>query len=196
MLLSLVLFVIWFIQAQYNRYLMPCIGLLAVVAGFGVSHSLQRGVLTKTITFIALLLSVSIAGGLMVQFHMPSIRCGLGLQTRDELLEGFRIYRISREINRTLPEDAKILLLGEDRGFYLEREYMWGPGHHTLLPSDEMKSADDWWRAMRGLGITHCLINFDQVQGPGAKWIGEAVGQGLLRLIHVDGRYGVYALKE
>ena len=183
--------------SEGNRYLLPCIGLASIGAGHSAAELLRRNLMTRVGALIALLASVGIAVGLMVGFHASSIRCGLGLEAREEFLNHFRLYRVCAAINRQTPENSKILLFGEERGFYLDRDYMWGsPGHHSLLPYKELRTANDWLRAMKELGMTHCLVNFDNVKGDASKWIADGYKQGLFAPIVEDGEIVVFELRE
>ncbi len=86
----------------------------------------------------------------------------LGLEPADHYLSrSLDVYDAEAFINSSLPEDARIVLFDEVRGFYLDREYIWGnPGHHEIVPWREFEVGADMVEFFRGRGFTHALVNW------------------------------------
>jgi hypothetical protein len=76
------------------------------------------------------------------------------------------------EFVNSLPNESKIALYQETRGFYLDRDYYWAnPGQNNEIPYDTLKSGSELSAFLRGMGITHVLINYDFAGDQGtAPW--------------------------
>jgi len=83
-------------------------------------------------------------------------------QRRQELASHLDIYPAMEWINTHTPARAKVLLYEEDRGFYLDRAYLWGNGEHSAyIPYDSMHSGKDLADWMRNNGYEYVLINLN-----------------------------------
>jgi hypothetical protein len=93
----------------------------------------------------------------------PQIPVAAGIEPEGEYLSRalniYNIYPISQQINASLPADAKILLIGDTRGFYLDREYLWGPAHNNLISAEKIKDPQSLLTVLRELGVTHLLLS-------------------------------------
>ena len=103
-------------------------------------------------------------------------------------------------INENLPRNAKIITYGEPRGFYLDREYLWGdPGHHTLIPYQSLRSPEDLIEHWTRLGVTHVLINQTyfplEQEGGLPALMRQGIQTGDLRVLH-DTRNGRILVME
>jgi hypothetical protein len=164
-LLGLTLFflaqiVVWFALTQQSRYLIPSFALLAVIIA-AIAYSDERFKLTR----IALYFVFAATALFGVMTLVPLIRIAepvvFGHETQDAYLSRtLPIYPAEKWINRKTPDDAKIALFGDTRGFYLDRDYVWAdPGHNVRFTRD-FASVDDFVAYLKGQGITHAMINF------------------------------------
>ena len=86
------------------------------------------------------------------------------------------LYPASQFVN-TLPDDSRIALYQETRGFYFDRDYFWAnPGQNDLVPYDRLNSGAelaDFFRAPGGGHATHVLINLSLTRPDlsGQKWL-------------------------
>lgn len=73
-------------------------------------------------------------------------------------LEG---YSFDRSVNRLLGRTrCKVLLMPESIGFYLDIPYVWGDfDYQGLIPYDRLSGDDALVRLLRGLDITHILVD-------------------------------------
>lgn len=149
----------WFFLSQNIRYLLPILVSLALPLAKGLCD-LWRKPISYLIGFIlgfSYLLHLSIFSLMMY----PTWSVALGIEDREEFIErAFPTYRAYKFINQNLPQNSKIALLGEPRGFYLDREYLWAdPGHHTLIPYESFKTVKELIEGYKKMGFTHILIN-------------------------------------
>jgi hypothetical protein len=140
---------------------MPVFAPLAIVVGAVLAALPPRPIRHVALTVVG----VSLAGSLLlfVPFFLFAWPAVTGQIPRDvyltESLGG--LAEAAEYVNR-LPEDSRIALYQETRGYYFDRKYFWAnPLQHTLIPYASLKTGEDLVEALRRFGITHVLINFD-----------------------------------
>lgn len=191
----------WFILMQHSRYLIPIIPLLSVLAAEGVSAAnenlrIGRHAANSFVAFCIIL--CLIPGFILGQTVLGAVT---GQMPPDEYLsKTLDVYDAEKYINDNLPQNAKIVLFDEVRGFYLDREYIWGnPNHHELIPWNQLTTGEnmvDWFREH---DFTHVLINWkfagreDTLHG---KLIPEAVSRGMMHDVYASKGVSIYALDE
>lgn len=68
-------------------------------------------------------------------------------------------YAIADNLN-TLPTKAKIALYDTVTGYYIDRDYSWSnPGHHTLIPYDDLVTGHGLIGVLHLQGFTHVLLD-------------------------------------
>ncbi len=194
---ALALGMVWFVLEQYNRYLFPCVALLSVAAGASAGELIERHRLTRIVTLAALTWSAVVASGLMLRYHGSALKVTFGQVSRRDYLFRMSLYAVCDFINQEAPRHARVLLLGEERGFYLDRDYLWGnPGHHTLFPYARMKTAADWQHELRKQRVTHVLINRATVPASDRGWLDAGVREERWRVRYETGADAGYAVYE
>lgn len=186
--LFLPLWVWWLMSMQYARYLMGSLALLAPVAA-GAWARVERG-------WLRVIPTVCVGAGLLAACRIaaPALTVVSGLVPQEEWLRAVcPVYGVSTFLNRVVPPEGKVILYGEPRGFYIDRDYLWGdPGHHRLIPYERLKTARDLLAELRRMGVTHVLINQRQTgtlgpdSGPPLSLLYQATVQGLARPLFDD----------
>ncbi len=193
--------VAWFLLMQQVRYLIGIIPLLAVLAAWGldaVNHNWKSARHVANV-FLGVCVLLSLLTGLLVS--LPSDRAAMGFEPASEYLsKSLDEYDAISYANDNLPPDAKVVFFDEVRGFYLDREYMWGnPGHHEMTPWGSFHSGADMVRYFKGQGFDYALINWRLARYSGedllhAKYIPECIGRGLMREIYSSKGVSLYEL--
>ena len=148
-----------------TRYLLPVIPLIVILVTLGFRNLIKSGSAGGVIG--AALLSALIGfnavyiGGLYKRYSPMSYLTGA--LTRDEYLAiNLPDYDAVMYANRTLPEQARVLLLFTgDRGYYWEREYYYGDRLGNFLIG-YMKNASDGAalaEKFTSSGATHLFLN-------------------------------------
>jgi hypothetical protein len=126
-------------------------------------------------------------------FNADSFRVALGLEARaDYLRRTLGPYAIMEYANMNLPADAKLLLLEEPRGFYLDRPYMWGGGQNQMIAGRDYRSADTLRLALARYHINYVLMapsflrSLATGQAPLERAFREAIDRGDLKPIVLD----------
>ena len=69
-----------------------------------------------------------------------------------------RSYPVSKWVNSNLPQDAKILIVGEVRRFYIDRDNIRESFLRLRSSLAQFKKGKEAVEFLRGLGITHVLL--------------------------------------
>ena len=199
-LVSAVFVAAWFVLMQQSRYLIAILPLLSILAASGVEAANSRWTVGCHVAncFVALCVGLSLVVGIL----MATTSAGpvLGLESREAYLSRtLDVYDAQSRINRLLPENARIVMFDEVRGFYLDREYIWGnPGHHEMIPWASFKDGADMVRYFGNQGFTHALVNW-KFAGDDflhRTLVGGGIGCGLMREIYSSHGVSVYEFGE
>jgi hypothetical protein len=155
----------WAVGPPTGRYLLPALVPLAVLAGAGVQRciaALSRPSRAWLAGLLAAVATWSALGG-TTPFELARLACTLGRGSADEIMARYASYWPAvRIVNERLPADARVLLVGESRVMYLDRDVavddpFMTPLLVTLaesLPSGAAVAAE-----LAHQGVTHVLFN-------------------------------------
>jgi hypothetical protein len=203
------LYVFWFFTAQQARFAIPAaLGLvLLAAAGLRRFHGQQRRlvlvlILAATVISVPWRTAGHYFGSWMTAVGFISRAEYVNLSTSSDATD--RIYLpLLAAIREHTPEDAKLLLLYEHRGFYIPRRYEIGTPFFQaagFTPPEEFADPDVLLRRLADQKITHLVITNapagpDQVPG----WFdrlekffpcfGECARQGRLLILWQSERY-------
>ncbi len=203
------------------RYLSPILPLLSVVSAIGAIKLSEKGVLIKIGVSSLLVLAFLINFAVLVSsfFRPPgsypptkSLKAVFGLERREEyLLNVLPYYQAFLFINKNLPNNAKVLILGGREagmsGYYLEREYLWGSlSWQAYIDYWHLKTAEEIYQEYKKKGVTHIFFEKHsstldpKLQAPFVKdgetvinRIKEVLTQ-FARVVYEDKEYRVYQL--
>jgi hypothetical protein len=175
----------WLMSMQLERYLLTSLVLIAPVIGW-VMWRIERTLLRAMPAAWGML-----ALGMVAVVASPASSVVFGMiPTEDYLRMMCPVYEPSMALNRQVPADGKIILYGEPRGFYLDRPYLWGdPGHHRMIPYDELTTPEALVKHLSAMGVTHVLINqsqaglFQPTTNPPVGLLAQALESGLAELV-------------
>ena len=186
---SLTFFIVWFLMTQQSRYLLPAFGIMAVGAG-GVMASLPRLRVARFAAYCAAFTSAALSIFILACMCAETGPVALGFESQDAYLSSkLDTYRAISYINKNTAVDSKVILYGDTRGFYLERDYMWGdPGHNALIPYADLSDAEGLIEFLSELGVTHALLNdrYFGADGQCVRLVRAAVHAGLLEQVYRD----------
>lgn len=195
---------LWFAVVQNGRLLLPVMPWLALAAAALALEAWSAGPWRR-----------ALAAGALAAGLAPILRSGPGtaafaaldLVPRGAPVSGRERYKqllvepyeSFSWMDENLPADAKVLLAGEVRGYYLRRPYVWGdPLNEVQLGYERLADARALAARLRGLGVTHVQVSPglppllpEVVSGAAAKL------DGLLKravLLHEARGYRVYQI--
>ncbi len=168
-------FLAWSLIAMRNlRFFIAGLTLFGIIISYLLLKvGKENRYFTKIVIFLVFLMLINNVGWSVVILTTNKDPWGvvLGRESREEYLYRDSIgrnlmpyyYPVVKYINQNLPLDAKVLFIGEARGYYCEREFV------TTLAEDLhsivtrlvrfCKDTDELLERLKSLGITHVLYN-------------------------------------
>ncbi|MBI5242192.1 MAG: glycosyltransferase family 39 protein [Elusimicrobia bacterium] len=163
----------WTLASHLVRYMLPSFPFLALCAALVI----RQGVLPRWVRRAAWAAAL-FAGAFNFQAAF-SQGAGIGqwlflegrVSKTDYLMTqrvtyGLPYYSAAEFMNRELPRDARVLVLGESRAFYIERDVIAATvfDHNPFwLAVRESKTPEELLSKVRGLGITHIFLSARQL---------------------------------
>jgi hypothetical protein len=205
---------IWSFFAQRMRFLLPILPIIGIISAYSIYTLILQGKLIKKLHqailtgSLAILLFMTLPHilGIGADFGLPNnLSVVSGMESKESfLLRTFAPYDTFRYINKNLPEDAKILFLWENRGFYCEREYIFDSVFEAswiLKMVREAKNSLGLFKKLNEMQITHILLNkrlagiFYDPKGGELKIIEEFLAK-YTELIYSKNNVDLYILKK
>ena len=169
---------VWALGPPLGRYLLPSLALTAALAGTAwsdVVNSLAAPVRFALSSLLFLLLAAN-CNPVRAEYLGDQLSCFLGFQTDEEFLQlNSTQLEAFRTVNAELPENARVLLVGEPRAYGINRDIVVEDQFRTPLLVElatDSSSHEEIGERLQGLGVTHLLWN-----GAEAERIAAAEGR-------------------
>jgi len=155
----------WAVGPPTGRYLLPALAPIAALAGAALQRLLAaagRPARRWLGAALAALAAWSALGG-TTPLELSRLACTLGRGAADEVMARYASYWPAvRIVNDRLPADARVLLVGESRAMYLERDVAVDDPFVTpllVVLAEASTGAPAIAAELRRQGITHLLVN-------------------------------------
>jgi hypothetical protein len=150
----------WFFSGQVLRFLLPLLPAAAVITGLAWMNA-KTGFKYAA---LGLLLFVQLSAS--VYFGEKYLRpLALVTMKRAELLsQQVSYYRAADFINKNAAKDAKVLVLGDARTYFLQRRAVAYTVFNRRALLDGMSEPGAGVSAFKSAGITHVLVNWDELK--------------------------------
>ncbi|HUW23829.1 MAG TPA: tetratricopeptide repeat protein [bacterium] len=168
-------FFAWSLLATRNlRYFISGLTLFGIIISYLlIKVEKENRYFTKILIFLVFLMLINNIGWSLIILTKNKDPWGvvLGRESREEYLYrdsiGFNLmpyyFPVVKYINENLPLDAKVLFIGEARGYYCEREFVTSlaedPYSIVIRLVRSCKDTDELLERLKNLGITHVLYN-------------------------------------
>jgi len=173
--ISLLFIVGWVSSSQQSRFLIPILPFPSVAAGYAISEGLSfEGIASSIKTewlkkigylvLLSLLLSNVFWELISVQHTFKPFEVIMGTESKHEYLSRQlpTLYPITQYANENLPLEAKILYIGETRGYYSDRLFIANTAHDAtpiVELTHQAKDVNDLQERLKILGVTHIIFN-------------------------------------
>jgi hypothetical protein len=162
-------FILWGSTFWMARFLLPASALGAVVIALVLREHLPVPLRGRPAT-AAVVLAVLFNAAILFR-DTPTLRVlrpVLGAQGRAEYLrENLRIWPAVEFINRSLPASARVLVLGETKVAYLQRDHLYQAVFDRPLVDyllEGRSPPEDMGAALGRKGVTHVLVNLQELE--------------------------------
>ena len=162
LLFSLIFTVLWYSIINPNLRYYAVYPALSVAAAYSINGFLNRKIIRYAV--ILLLASTLVFGAaLWYGTNFKKVPFALGLESE----EGFysrlvdnNPYKAAKFVDESLPKNAKLLLFTEQRGFYFNRDYVWGqPYSQGYIYYYDISEPARLYDRLKEKGITHVMLN-------------------------------------
>jgi hypothetical protein len=161
---------VWFLGSQQLRFLLPIYPFLAMLSAITIKTLSDRFARRRSFQQFLPLLSVGLIFiptfyQIQVMRQYRTLDVLLGRISPDTFLEqAVGDYAATRFIIDELPESARVLMLGNGRGYYCSPKCIPDPDHfyraRQIVELDESTPISDW---LAELGMTHLLISIEDL---------------------------------
>jgi hypothetical protein len=166
---TVLVFILWiFFTHRIIRFLLPCLSVWSLLAAYALVNF-------KKSKIISIVLHTLIIGFLCWNTFKFTATVGFnffdvayGKETKEEFLsKNFYQYGVFKFINKELPDDSKILFIGENQGFYCDRDYVGSSPldiNDIVEISNASENAGVIYAKLIDVNITHILYNASEVK--------------------------------
>lgn len=166
-----IFFVLWFfIGKAYLRFFAPGLAVLSIISAcYVMALPSKYGFKKLMVLFISVLsLANVLFAAIILKSNMDPWGYFLGMESRSEYLSKQRpsypnaYYNAADWINKNTETTAKVLILGDCRGFYINRRFLCHMASelNPLVHYVKSSSNDDvLYEKLKADGITHLLLN-------------------------------------
>ncbi len=207
---AVILYSFWFFTSQQSRFLIPSIFIVFILS----KHSMRK--ISRTagkclILMILLLTLVSIPGNIMKDCLLSWQSVYGSIKTTDYLYSstGPGYLKAVHIVNTKLSPDAKLMLIFENRGLYISKNYVVGTPFFQdefFTPPEQITAPSRIMDVLNKNKITHILIGLSENDpdrlpeylsrtASFANMLGELAVSGRLRKIWEDDGFAIYEVK-
>jgi len=169
------------------RFWLPAIASLAIVVGLSVGGLRAKGLKAWIAGLMIGVSSLNLFWMHRYGMSLEGWKVTLGQISRADYLKKTRpdyeapYYPAAEFINDHLPADAKILLLGESRSFYVERSWVGASlfdANPFLIWANEAANGDQLYDRLKNEGLSWILFNPAEAAIRKPYWVGQVTPHG------------------
>jgi hypothetical protein len=121
--IAITLYTAWFFTFQYTRFLSSTLPFLSILVSYVFFNICDKDKVIFTLSKAVIIFIFIYCVLLSVYHNIDKLPVALGFESRrDYLLRYERSYAMAEYVNKNLPKDSKILVLGEPRLYYFNRK--------------------------------------------------------------------------
>jgi len=165
-------FVFWALTSQQMRFLIPAIGLGAVLGSVALGN-LRRWLGTKGFAAVLILLVLIQISAFLVpyQYGRPVVSDVIGdrlavvtgLESRRAFLgRSIQSYSLFEQMNKNLPPGEPVFMIWENRGYYLDRPYFADSFYEAsavMALVERSRGPEDLKHKIRSMGYRYVVVN-------------------------------------
>ncbi len=161
------------IAKGYLRYFCPILTIYAIIFAYYTTNVKTNFLSNLLLIFSLPILFLNLSSGIILTHQSyNSFETAIGLLNKEDYLSTGRMsypnpyFKAAKWINENTQKDAKILCIGETRGYYFERETVTSnPGSMTPIVefTKKCKSGDELATLLKQKNFTHIFISEPEV---------------------------------
>jgi hypothetical protein len=208
--IAFIFYSFWFFTSQQSRFLLPAIFILFILSKYALCKIPNAA--GKYLVLSVLVLSIISIPVNIMKDCLLSWQSVLGsIKTADYLYSatGGGYLKAIHMANAKLPQDAKLMLVFENRGFYIDKNYVIGTPFFQaefFTPPEQITEPSQIMAILKQNKITHVLIGLSESDpdrlseyldrtASFAKMLGSLIETMRLKKIWEDEGFGVYEVE-
>jgi 4-amino-4-deoxy-L-arabinose transferase-like glycosyltransferase len=162
-------YLMWSSISYFLRYFMPGLAFLSlIIAYFLINNSFNKHLKNILIALAVFAVGVNLYWSVVLTNMKDKAPVITGVESRDNYLSRTHAgwpspyYKTVKYINKNLPEDARVLFIGEHRGFHSKRVFIAGSVHDDAMIlrwTRDCKNENDLYDILVKEKITHILVS-------------------------------------
>ncbi len=143
------------------RYMFPAIA-LATICAATIMGELMKNKLLKITIILLIGASLAFNAALFFGINAKNIQYFISGENQSEFYSKLKTpttYGASMWINENTPKDSVVMLVNDQRGYFLDRKYIISSPYLKFIDYGSMNSTDNLLERLNELGITYILIN-------------------------------------
>lgn len=163
------LWLAWALHSSLSRFVLPAVPLYCILVASALwLTELPRRLRLAIVAIFFYTMTINMARVFLMQANPGTWKVSYGRMTKsDYLLHEHPSYNApyyagAKFINANLPQDATVLFIGEERGYYSERKFITASVFDVnpmLGLANSSADADELLANLKRKGITHLLVN-------------------------------------
>jgi hypothetical protein len=161
-------YLFWLSGRPYLRYFVPCLAVICITLGYAAEslNGYARKLLAAVLA-VLFITNLTLAANIQ-RYTQDPFGVFTGMVSKNDYLSTQRqtyvspYYNLAAWINDNLPQDARVLIFCDSRGYYIKRDYIPNPpGDYCPLIEyvKKSKTADEVYLRLKAEHITHLVIN-------------------------------------
>ncbi|MBN1899782.1 hypothetical protein JW926_00485 [Candidatus Sumerlaeota bacterium] len=181
---ALIVYCQWHVMQPITRYLTPVLLLMTILLAYVIhrleliDHILMAYAMKALKGIILIMLLITLASQILIFASINPLYYLMGFETKSSYLSRANpagIQPVIDYINENLPQESRILLLWEKRGYYIRRDYQEdASGNIFALAMLKFENPKEASIELKKMGYTHILADLNL---PG-KWFGSGYKKG------------------
>lgn len=165
LIISFISLTLWFfLNIQSTRYSLFIYSFLSIVSGFVIDKIIRHKSKIFTLFILSMLITyLGFSLALWAGLNLKTVPSVFGLESEEQFfskLKDYNLYEASMFINSHTAQDAKIMIVKDSRGFYLDRGYIpFDIKYSAYVDYASFTHDAELLNRVTELGITHMMFN-------------------------------------
>ena len=170
---SLLAYFFFLLATKKPRYLMPAFPAMSIIAAYGlitVMNNMPRYIGRTIVVGFSFVLMTNIYSILsIIHFNYSPFKVLTGIESRDDYLSyshpgvyPYPAYSVFKYVNERLPVSSKILVIGDEKVYYIKRDFVFNAHSNKNLIIEwckQAKNPENLYNNLKKEKISHLLIN-------------------------------------
>lgn len=168
----------FFVGSHYIRYILFAFTFLSIISAFVISELISyKSRVVNFFILIALFSSLVFNSILWMGMNLKVFPVVFGLESKEyfyDKLKDHNLYDASQFINKNSASNSKIFLVNDNRGYFLDRDFVvHNVGVSAYINYSRFSNDEEFFLRLKELNITHMIVNHNFDHDMGVRYTPE-----------------------